>query len=83
MRWVSERRFLHFIEDIKGLFAYKKDIPTKLSQLENDCNFGGVSEDVIKDAVENYLDKNDISVDTDKIVTDVLNALPQWQGGAF
>lgn len=26
MNWVSERRFLHFIEDIKKLFAYKKDL---------------------------------------------------------
>lgn len=35
MKWVSERRFLHFIEEIKKLFAAKDDIPTKFSQLES------------------------------------------------
>ena len=40
MRWVSERRFLHFIEDIKNIFARKDEVPKKLSELENDIGAG-------------------------------------------
>lgn len=44
MKWVSERRFLHFIEDIKKLFAYKNELPTKVSQLENDSKYARQNE---------------------------------------
>ena len=40
MKWVSERRFLHFIEDIKDIFARKDEVPKKLSELENDIGAG-------------------------------------------
>lgn len=40
MKWVSERRFLHFIEDIKNIFAQKDEVPKKLSELENDIGAG-------------------------------------------
>lgn len=40
MKWVSERRFLHFIDDIKQIFANKNEIPKKLSELENDIGAG-------------------------------------------
>lgn len=40
MKWVSERRFLHFIEDIKNIFARKDEVPKKLSELENDIGAG-------------------------------------------
>lgn len=39
-KWVSERRFLHFISDIKEIFASKNEIPKKLSELENDIGAG-------------------------------------------
>lgn len=40
---VTRDAFLHFVEDVGKFFAKKKDIPTKLSQLENDTNMGGGS----------------------------------------
>lgn len=66
MKWVSERRFLHFIEDIKKLFAYKNELPTKLSQLENDIGqgtSGSISDEQIAEAVNKYLLENPIEVD--------------------
>lgn len=34
MKWVSERRFLHFIEDIKNIFARKDEVPSWAKQPE-------------------------------------------------
>ena len=52
MKWVSERRFLHFIEDIKKLFAYKSELPTKVSQLENDSEYA--SKDYVEQEIATF-----------------------------
>ena len=61
MKWVSERRFLHFIDDIKKLFAYKKEIPTKLSELEDDIGLGGATDASNYDLLQNAPIKNIVS----------------------
>lgn len=80
MKWVSERRFLHFIEDIKKLFAYKNELPTKLSQLENDCNFGGASYEQVSEAVKKYLDENGVESEPIAKIGNVTLLSSNWVG---
>lgn len=62
MKWVSERRFLHFIGDIKKLFATKDEVPTKTSQLVNDSSF------VTSGYIAGYIDEKLLSINDIKTI---------------
>ena len=72
MKWVSERRFLHFIEDIKTIFARKDEVPKSASDVGADASGTAVTKVSEHNAASNA--HNDIRILIQGL-TERLNAL--------